>query len=143
MKLAFISYEFPPETGYGGIGTYTYQISKALSAKGHYVEVFSSSPSKDTLKVELENNLILHRVKANKRSIFSERIVNVFQQRNAIIGFDIIESPEYCAEGTEVRKAFPEIPMVVKLHAPLFLIRELNTRYNKRSFKGTIKKLVG
>jgi len=143
MKIAFISYEFPPETGYGGIGTYTYQISKALSARGHHVEVFSSSPDKEVLNVEIENSVILHRVKADKRSIFSERIVEIFQKRNAIIGFDLIESPEYCAEGMAVRKAFNEIPMVVKLHAPLFLIKDLNNVYKKKSIKAVIKKYAG
>ncbi len=143
MKIAFISYEFPPETGYGGIGTYTYQISKALSARGHHVEVFSSSPDKEVLDVEIENSVILHRVKADKRSIFSERIVEIFQKRNAIIGFDLIESPEYCAEGMAVRKAFNEIPMVVKLHAPLLLSKDLNNVYKKKSIKAVIKKYTG
>src|SRR3954467_9385961 len=120
MKLAIISYEFPQETGYGGIGTYTYQISKALAERGHYVEVFSSSPNNEILDVEIENGVMLHRVKADKRVVFSEKIVEVFRKRNAIIGFDLIESPEYCAEGMDVRETFPEIPMIVKLHAPLF-----------------------
>src|SRR6266540_4231556 len=143
MKIAFISYEFPPETGYGGIGTYTYQISKALSARGHHVEVFSSSPDKEVLNVEIENSVILHRVKADKRSIFSERIVDIFQKRNAIIGFDLIESPEYCAEGLAVRKAFPSVPMVVKLHTPVFLVKKLNNFYTKQPLKKQVKKILG
>src|SRR5690349_15378088 len=90
MKIAFISYEFPPETAYGGIGTYTEQISRALSARGHHVEVFSSSPLQDNLNIQLNDSLFLHKVKAGKRSVFSERIAEVFKDRNAIIGFDII-----------------------------------------------------
>jgi glycogen(starch) synthase len=143
MKIALISYEFPPETGYGGIGTYTYQISKTLAARGHHIEVFSSSPNKETLDIEIENGVMLHRVKADKRAVFSEGIVEVFRKRNAIIGFDLIESPEYCAEGMAIQKEFSEIPMVVKLHAPLFLIKDLNNRYKKKSIKSIIKKYTG
>ncbi len=143
MKIAYISYEFPPETGYGGIGTYTYQIATALAAKGHYIEVFSSSPTGNKRNIEIAENLLLHRVKAGKRSVFSELIVEVFRERSSIVCFDIIESPEYCAEGLEVRKAFPDIPMIVKLHAPLFLINKINNIFLQKSLKKRLKSYIG
>lgn len=143
MKIAFISYEFPPDTGFGGIGTYTYQLSIALAGRGHTVEVFSCSREEDKLNIVVEALVTVHRVKADKRSIFAERIVAVFAQRHAITGFDLIESPEYCAEGLQVRKAFPAIPMVVKLHTPLYLVNRLNNVHKPVSFKKKVKQLIG
>lgn len=143
MKIAFISYEFPPDTGFGGIGTYTYQIVHALAKRGHYIEIFSCSHREEKSNIYLNNSIVLHRVNAAKRSIFSQLIVDVFRQRNAEVNFDIIETPEYCAEGLEVRKAFPFIPMVVKLHTPIFLVNKLNNFYSRPPLKKRIKKLLG
>jgi glycogen(starch) synthase len=91
----------------------------------------------------LNDSIILHRVKAERRSVFSNLIVDVFKQRNETIKFDIIETPEYCAEGLPLRKAFPSIPMVVKLHTPIFLVKKLNGVYNKQPFKKRLKKILG
>ena len=43
MKILFLSTEYPPETDYGGIGTYVYELSKKLSSEGHDVIVVSLS----------------------------------------------------------------------------------------------------
>jgi glycogen synthase len=39
MRICLISREYPPETGWGGIGAYTYQHANSLAALGHDVEV--------------------------------------------------------------------------------------------------------
>lgn len=143
MNIAFISYEFPPETAFGGIGTYTFHLSEALSRRGHHVEVFSCSREADQYNQELASGVIVHRVKAEKRAVFSSRIVEIFRRRHTIIRFDVIESPEYCAEGTEVRKTFPGIPMVVKLHTPLYLVNALNNQFNRVSLKKRVRQLLG
>jgi glycogen(starch) synthase len=143
VKIAYISYEFPPDTGFGGIGTYTYQIAHALAKRGHYIEIFSCSHNEEKLNIYLNDSIMVHRVKADRRLVFSKLIVDVFRQRNEVISFDIIESPEYCAEGLEVRKAFPSIPMVVKLHTPIFLVKKLNNFYTRQPLKKQIKKILG
>lgn len=107
------------------------------------MEVFSCSRINDQYNLRLENGVIVHRVQAEIRTVFSKRITEIFGQRQLTIGFDIIESPEYCAEGLEIRKAFPEIPMVVKLHTPNFLVKALNHYFDKRPFKKRIKRLLG
>lgn len=143
MKIALISYEFPPDTGFGGIGTYTFQMAKVLADRGHYVEVFSCSHTAEKLNQLINEAIILHRVKAPNRAVFSEAIVELFRERNSIIGFDIIESPEYCAEGLALRNEFPFIPMVVKLHTPLFLIKRMNSHFDRLPLKKKVKKLLG
>ncbi len=39
MRIALLSYEYPPETGFGGIGTYTWTQARALARLGHEVDV--------------------------------------------------------------------------------------------------------
>jgi len=127
MHIAFISYEYPPETSYGGIGTYTFQLSTALAAMGHDVEVFSCSHKKQLMNECIHPHLLLHRVVANKRKIFSDAIVAIFSDRHSIYPFDIIESPEFGAEGAGIKRHFPNIPFTIKLHTPFYL----HNRYNK------------
>ena len=43
MRIAILSYEYPPETGFGGIGTYAYYHARALAKLGHDVHVFAGS----------------------------------------------------------------------------------------------------
>jgi glycogen synthase len=52
MKIAFISYEYPPDTSYGGIATYVKQASQLLCQRGHHVEVFAASPDRCGTEVE-------------------------------------------------------------------------------------------
>lgn len=143
MKIAYISYEFPPETAYGGIGTYTQQVSSLLAAKGHHIEVFSCSHAADQFNLELDTGVLLHRVRAANRKEFSKRLLDIFSERHRLQSFDLVESPEYGAEGIEVKKHFPQLTMVVKLHSPLFLINELNKKYEFKPLKVRLKKLLG
>lgn len=41
MRVLFVSQEFPPETGWGGIGTYVASVAEALSREGVEVHVLS------------------------------------------------------------------------------------------------------
>lgn len=45
MRIAYISNEYPPETGYGGIGTYTRYMAEGMAARGHAVWVLCRSAS--------------------------------------------------------------------------------------------------
>jgi glycogen(starch) synthase len=41
VRVLFVSQEFPPDTGWGGIGTYVHAVSQALAASGIEVHVLS------------------------------------------------------------------------------------------------------
>jgi glycogen(starch) synthase len=41
MHVCFISQEYPPETGWGGIGSYTHDMAHALVDAGHHVTVIA------------------------------------------------------------------------------------------------------
>lgn len=124
MKIAFISYEFPPETAYGGVATYVFQATKVLAERGNQVEVFCPSLSKEDNTTE-ENGLLVHRIKSD-RDNFRQAIVNKFTERHEAVQFDIVESPEYGADGIEVFKKFPNLTSVVKTHTPTYLLDIIN-----------------
>src|SRR4029079_3500312 len=43
MRIAFVSQEYPPETGSGGIGSQTFQKAHGMASLGHEVYVISHS----------------------------------------------------------------------------------------------------
>jgi glycogen synthase len=123
MKIAFISYEYPPDTAVGGIATYVYQAAKMMNERGHNVEVFAASGKRNCS--EVENGIIVHRIKIDNRKNFPELIGAVFAERHALTHFDVLEGPEYGADAKFAVRLAPEIPLVVKLHTPSFMVGQL------------------
>jgi len=52
MKIGILSYEYPPETGFGGIGTYSWYQARGLAKLGHDVHVFAGSTKPGTFHSE-------------------------------------------------------------------------------------------
>lgn len=124
MKIAFISYEYPPDTAYGGIGTYMYQAAQMMYQRGHHVEVFTSSPHRSATNIE--DDILVHRINEKSRELFPAQIGKVFAKRHDIIEFDVLEGPEYKADTQEAVALVPAIPLLIKLHSPSFFIYQLN-----------------
>lgn len=124
MRIALVSYEYPPDTAVGGIATYTQQWAYLLASRGHEVEVFCASPSRTISEVAID--ILIHRVQETDRVSFKETILPVFAARHEWKKFEIIESPEFNADGKLIKEKYPEIKLVVKLHTPSFLMNELN-----------------
>lgn len=139
MVIAFISYEFPPETAYGGVATYIFQATKMLAERGNHIEVFCPSFINDS--TEVENGLLVHRIKCD-RVTFTKAVLTKFAERNNIVKFNLVESPEYGADGIEVFKNFPDIASVVKTHTPTFLLDIINPGY-KLSFFAKTRMIIG
>lgn len=127
MRIAFISYEAPPDTLIGGIGTYVGQAAKTLTARGHDVEVFTASPQSSS---PLNNGYLTHRMKCSlafeDRLEFPKLAGEAFAKRHSEKPFDVLEGPEFLAEASVAKELVPEIPLVVKLHMSMTLIRQLN-----------------
>ncbi|UOR03948.1 glycosyltransferase family 4 protein [Hymenobacter aerilatus] len=138
MRIAYISFEYPPDTAVGGIATYVYQVSQMMKSRGHDVEVFCASFTRNVSE-EFEG-ILVHRIVADVPG-FPKKILPVFQARQQTQPFDLIESPEYSGDGYEIKKQFPRLPMVVKLHTPSYFIHELNNSYVP--FKTKLKYVVG
>ena len=129
MKIAFISYEYPPDTAYGGIATYVDQAARMLSERGHYVEVFAGSERR--AQSSDENGILTHRILEHDPAGFAEPAGRAFAERHRTIHFDVIEGPEYFADARGAIARVPDVPLVVKLHTPSRVLLRLN--YYERS----------
>ncbi|NEU06796.1 glycosyltransferase family 4 protein [Flavihumibacter sp. R14] len=127
MRIAYITFEYPPDTAVGGIATYAEQVARIMVSRGHDIEVFCASTYR-TISEDIEG-IKVHRINSNDRAQFNKQILPSFEISHAKKKFDIIESPEYYADGLEIKLKYPEIPLTVKLHSPSFLISEINNTY--------------
>ena len=127
MRIALISYEFPPDTGKGGIGTYTYQLAILLAHHNIDVHVFAGT-AKESYHQELQK-VFIHKVNCKDPFDFREKVVSVFSKVHYIKAFDIIESPEIHSNAFEIKKKFPLLPLIVRLHAPNYLVECFKKKY--------------
>ena len=124
MKIAFISYEYPPDTADGGIATYVYQASRMLVRRGHQVEVFAGSRNRSG--TSSEEGVMVHRIQVMDFKAFAEPIGQVFADRHASVSFDVLEGPDFAADAREAVHLVPDIPFVLKLHTPSRILLQLN-----------------
>ncbi|QJE94279.1 glycosyltransferase family 4 protein [Luteolibacter luteus] len=123
MRLALISFEFPPAVAIGGIGAYAWQAAIMMKAAGWDVEVFAAgSPGREPAE---DHGIKVHRFPTENRIDFKNLIVDTFIQRHRAKAFDVLESPEIGAEGSAIAAACPELPVVVKLHTPTYLVSKV------------------
>lgn len=143
MRICFISEELPPETGWGGIGTYTEIMSTGLARRGHTVHVVARGYESDT--ETLIGNVHVHRLIVSEPSwrrgtrLFTEkffesreiarwnqRVLERVRRISCRERLDLIESPEYHAQSMLAGLCARDIPITVRLHTPAFLCRRVN-----------------
>ncbi len=140
MRIGLLSREYPPQTGWGGIGTYVYFVSHALAQAGHDVRVISRSDKKEEY-THTDGNVAIHRVRERRPSgmigdwlctwlplsdsAYSSRVAEKVWELHREKPFDIIEAPEYRAEASRLVRNSPA-PVVVKTHTPTYLLEQLN-----------------
>ena len=127
MRIAFISGEFPPDSGKGGIGTYTQQVSGSLAALGWDVHVFAYSPLRQA--VEVKESVHIHWVKCTQPSEFSIQVLRTFSKEHLLQEFEIMESPEIGGNAKLIKETFPGISLIVRLHGPGYLVESLKKMY--------------
>lgn len=140
MRICLFSREYPPDTGWGGIGAYTYAHARALKDLGHDVEVIAleAPPDRSHQKVgsDFTSDVVVHRAKwFDSLQELSSLWISVpyahyvlkcstalwaeFLRAHSIKPFDVIEAPEHLAEAL-----FPALtrvcPLVIRLHTPHF-----------------------
>ena len=121
MRIALVSYEYPPETGYGGIGTYVHQAAHMLAERGHEVEVFAGAKT-ESRSLE-DGKVLLHRALPDERKDFHKAIAPVFAQRHQAKAFDIVEGPEFRADTLEHTAAISRFTDRYKITYAYFLTR--------------------
>lgn len=140
LTIALLSFEYPAETGFGGIGTYTWHHARALAALGHRVHVLAGAKSATALRTEVHDGVQVHRFWAEglvmrmferlgdfKLWWTRQRLQNAWSMFHGIRAlhrtyrFDVLEMPECGAEGALVTRLLG-VPTVVRLHSPSRLI---------------------
>ena len=137
MKIAFFSYEYPPETGGGGIGTYLTQMVLHLPKYGHYPVVFCATAKQEAFW-ENEN---VYRIPAKNYETYNINLPSYFSTINKKIDFDIAEGTDFRACGIEVMKQFPNLPFVVRAHTANYIIDQF--LYNPLTFKAKARFILG
>jgi len=115
MKIAFVSYEYPPETALGGIATYVEQAALMLAERGHQIEVFSASKDQDSSSNQ--DGIRVHRVRSQGQLHFYREIHPLFLARHKEVSFDVVESPDYKHDGYWIAKKIVDLPHIVRLHS--------------------------
>ena len=140
MRIVYVSREFGPVTG-GGIGTYIYNVCRAMVGRGHEVSLVTDcfdSTNQHFLPpgvelIETLPSLALHQKSfSNLHHEYSYRVLDTLRQLRQKIKIDVIEFAEYGAEGfaciraKRVLNEFAEIKLIVKLHTPSSLLCDIN-----------------
>ena len=140
MNIGLLSFEYPPETGFGGIGTYTWYQARALARLGHEVHVIAGSTTEAPLSTEKRDGVFVHRFRAAGLMMRAfqyparwrcywtrQRLENAWSMYHALRSlrrqyhFDVLEMPECGAEGCLIT-SLVRIPAVLRFHSPSRLI---------------------
>src|SRR5271156_959197 len=114
MKICLISREYPPDTGWGGIGTFTHHLAKGLVDIGHQVDVVSLA--KDKAGQTVDGKIRIHRVEPYLQDADLGLVARAMPYSRYVIStsialwrkclalheqrpFDVIDTPELLAEG--------------------------------------------
>lgn len=140
MKIALLSFEYPPETGFGGIGTYTWYQARALVKLGHEVHVLAGAADPSDLRMQEHDGVQVFRFRSHGllmrgfRSLGAlrlwwtqNRLENALSMYRGLATlrqqhrYDIIEMPECGAEGALVNNLMRETTLI-RFHSPARLI---------------------
>lgn len=134
MRICLISREYPPDTGFGGIATFTRHLVFGLVALGHDVEVISLAKDGAPDSLQYDQSVPIHRVVplpvganlgwTSKCMPYSRYVLRTtaclwhkFEELNSKEPFDVVDAPELLAEGF-----YPAItraaPLLIRLYTP-------------------------
>ncbi len=109
LKIAFVSQEYPPETGWGGISSQTYLKAHGFAKLGH--EVYVVSHSADEKKHEyFDETVRVIRIPSFDERLpiytdpvrwltYSAEVAAAVSKLHADISLDILDFPEWGSEG--------------------------------------------
>jgi glycosyltransferase involved in cell wall biosynthesis len=165
MRIGLVSYEYPPQQGLGGVGTYMFRLATALGRAGHDVHVIAG-PS--TFSPVDQPNVTLHRIPAqfdlqsdNKafRWLYWRGFAQLMnwmhpaiwhwikwdlashhalRELHAAHPLDIVEVPEHAANGWMAGRIH-QWPIVMRMHCPW----DLFVRVNRFPFNPMHRVLAG
>ncbi len=148
LKIALLSFEYPPETGFGGIGTYTWYQARALAKLGHNVHVLAGATEPTQIRTEEHDGVRVYRFRTNgllMRSFYLLQKYRLYWTKNRLENalsmyrvfktlrrknkYDLIEMPECGAEGFLINN-LTRTKTIIKLHSPSKLIMPYYKHYD-------------
>lgn len=160
MKIAILSYEYPPETGFGGIGTYSFYQANAMAKLGHEVVVIAGSTEErhtDTMvgdvrvlrtKLDGWHSRILEPARQSRMWWGVNRIQTAYAAYHTLVKLlekeqiDFVEFPECGADGMMVTTLL-QVPTAVKFHSPARLIMDIyDTPKLDRELTGFVEQIA-
>lgn len=152
MRIGLVSYEYPPQQGLGGVGSYMFRLATALGRAGHDVHVIAGPSNYEPVQ---QPNVTLHRIPAyydlkTRSSAFRwiywrgfARLMtwvhphiwhwmkwnlasyDAIRELHAAHPLDLIEVPEHAANGLMAGKIH-KWPIVMRMHCPWDLFVRIN-----------------
>lgn len=141
MRIALLSYEYPPETGFGGIGTYAWTQARALVKLGHDVRVVAGSLEPGVFESEHDGVRVTRvndpdpfegaadALTADGMGWAPNRLraaASAYRAMRELLekeSYDMVEYPECGADGMMVSTLLP-VRCGVRFHSPGQLIME-------------------
>ena len=149
LRILFVSREYPPQPGRGGIGgggigSYVEEMAHALVSRGHSVHILSCAEGQHCQDfrdggVELHFRGVPRLLRKVRRRLpgtafrLEGALARFREYRRLRIDVDVIEAPDFFAEGL-VFGLLRTRPLVAHLHTPLALVE----RHNPESFRWTL-----
>ena len=144
LKICIVSREYPPETLWGGIGTFTYNLAHGLKNIGHEVDVVCLTLGHESRQED--EGVTVHRISSPKipftkktwwnfakyslfpfSFLYSYKVMKKIESLSKEKHYDAIDFPEHIGEGF-FSILFRRWPSLVRLYTPLSLIGELGLR---------------
>ncbi|HYE20034.1 MAG TPA: glycosyltransferase family 4 protein [Tepidisphaeraceae bacterium] len=152
MRIGLVTYEYPPQPGLGGVGTYAFRLAGALAGAGHEVVVLAGPASGPEIPLE---NVTVHRLAARYepslgfsafRWVYWQVLSRMMEKAHPIVWhwmrwnlasadalldihrktpLDVIEAPEHAANGLFAGR-LRKWPTVVRIHGPWDLFFGIN-----------------
>ena len=135
MHIALVTREYPPETAWGGIGSFYHSLALSLSEAGHNVEVFCQALDED--RHTIQEGVIVHRILAQKDGwgdktpgamaetedigLFAVGLANAMHMavvdRHCAEPFDLIEGHEHLGINSLINQSpLLNVPTVTRYH---------------------------
>lgn len=144
LKICIVSREYPPETMWGGIGTFTYNLAHGLKNIGHEVDVVCLTLGDESRQED--EGITVHRISSPKipftnktwwdfakyslfpfSLLYSYKVMKKIESLSKEKHYDAIDFPEHIGEGF-FSILFHRWPSLVRLYTPLSLIGEIGLR---------------
>lgn len=132
LRICLVAEEYPGETGWGGIGTYHYNLARGFIALECTVVVIARALERES--VVTDDGVTVYRIlpvfrehaflqeTVGYRIAVARKLLQVIAEHH----IDLIETPEWKAETALFNKVNPGVPLAVRMHSPFSVIRRIN-----------------